>query len=115
MRMTRMRIAVSAAALATMAGTVVPAMSAAAATPDTSTAGCGAASVWLKVWGATGEHCYTGAGTLAVNLPGVYKAQVLGSHQACLIATSREACGTGPAVLFINPAIGVRSISMIGV
>jgi hypothetical protein len=116
-----MRIVVSLAALATMVGAAAPAASAATThgtvrmTADTSTTSCSASSIWLKVWGSTGEHCYTGAGTLAVSLPGVYKAQVLGSHEACLIALGHESCGTGPDVLFISPAINVKSITMIGV
>jgi len=121
MRLNRMRLALSLAALATMAGTAAPAASAATTTaalpaaPATSTTGCGASNVWLKVWGSTGEHCYTGSGTLAVSLPAVHEAQILGRHQACLSSLGRELCGTGPDVVFISPVINVTRITMLAV
>jgi hypothetical protein len=119
MRLNRMRIAVWLSALATIAGTAAPAASAATthaalpATPATSTTSCGASNVWLKVWGGTGEHCYTGNGSLAVTLPSVHEAQVLGSHEACLYSLLDETCGTGPDVLFIDPAINVTRITLL--
>jgi hypothetical protein len=121
MRLNRMRLAVSLAALATAAGTAATTASAATtaaalpAAPATSTTGCGASNVWLKVWGGTGEHCYTGSGTLAVSLPAVHEAQVLGSHSACLDSLGRAVCGTGPDVIFISPVINVTRITLIGV
>jgi hypothetical protein len=120
MRLNRLRIALPIAALATMAVTAAPAASAATtlsalpASPATSTTSCSASNVWLRVWGGSGEHCYTGNGSLAVSLPTVTRAQVLGSHQACLYAVvGREVCGTGPDLLFISPPINVARISLI--
>jgi hypothetical protein len=117
MRLNRTRIAVLLAAFATMAGAAAPAASAAThGTPQipmkTSPAPCSASSVWLKVWGSTGEHCYTGNGSIIVALPGVREAQVLGLHRACLYSPGRVTCVTGPRVVFIIPPIYVRQVTL---
>jgi hypothetical protein len=120
MRLRRLRTALPLAALATMAVASAPAASAATthsalpASPATSGASCSATNVWLRVWGGSGEHCYTGNGSLAVSLPTVTRAQVLGSHEACLYAAlGRVVCGTGPDLLFISPPINVARISLL--
>ncbi len=113
MRLSRLRTALPIAALATMAVASAPAASAATASPATSTTSCSASNVWLRVWGGTGEHCYTGNGSLAVSLPTVTRAQVLAPHQACLYSLGREVCGTGPDLLFISPPINVTRISLL--
>jgi hypothetical protein len=82
--------------------------------PATSPAPCTLSSVWLRVWGTTGEHCYTGNGAIIVARPGVREAQVLGLHQACLYSVSpvRVTCVTGPRLVFINPPIYVQRITL---
>lgn len=104
--------ALSAASLSTIA--VVPAVAVAAlparATPDTVHSSC--TSAWLRLWGTSGEHCYTGNGSLTVNLPGVNRAQVVGKHLACLSTgpARRDLCVNGPGTVLIQPPAEVIKI-----
>jgi hypothetical protein len=118
MRLNRMRVAVSLAAFATMALAAAPAASAATAAPAAlamapaiSGRSCGAPGVWLKLWGATGEHCYRGNGVMIVRLPRVNRGQILGRHQACFISIPRrQRCVTGPAKFRFTPPLNVYEI-----
>ena len=82
------------------------------ATPDTSTAKC--SSAWLRLWGSKGESCYSGDGSLAVDLPGIYRAQIVGEHQACLSAADefKTLCMTGPGTFAISPPVQVLLITI---
>jgi hypothetical protein len=67
-----------------------------ATTPDTSPAKC--SSAWLRLRGSNGESCYSGNGSLVVNLPGVYYEQIL--------------CTTGPGNFGISPPATIRGINI---
>jgi hypothetical protein len=118
MSLNRMPIAVVMAATATMLGAAATAASAATApsahpvSSATSPISCSASSVWLKLWGSTGESCYTGSGAEAVFLPGVYQGQVAGTHVACLFSSGHDSCVAGPATFRISPPISVNEITL---
>lgn len=84
------------------------------AVPETTLVSCTSSLVWLRLFAATGEHCYTGNGTLIVNLAGVRTGQTTGEHTTCLfIALSAYVCETGGPVTFaFNPPANVRSVTI---
>jgi hypothetical protein len=97
--------------------TVTPAINAVASTRgsglDTSGVPCSANSVWLKLWGSTGEHCYTGTGSVIVYLPGVDLLQVVGNHSGSLSnGSGRIISFSGPRTEGIDPPITVREITL---
>jgi hypothetical protein len=81
-------------------------------TSDTSPAKC--SSAWLRLWGSNGESCYSGTGFLAVNLPGVYYEQIIGTHSVCVYAQADRQilCATGPGSLGIRPPTTIREINI---
>lgn len=115
----RRRVAAATAAAAAMilglaGGTAASAATVAApnVSPAVSGESCGSTSVWLRLWGSSGEHCYTGTGSLQVYLAGVYKEQILGSHEACLESGTKRSCLVGPATAAISPPITVTEITL---
>ena len=87
-----------------------PAVGAVAATvphhanlPATSKVPCSSISVWLKLFGSSGENCYTGNGTKLVDLPGVREEQIVGRHEVCLRTSSGVRCALGPGTFFFLP------------
>jgi hypothetical protein len=76
------------------------------AVPRTVPAVCTPTAAWLKLRAATGEFCYTGNGTLVVDLPGVRAGQIAGRHRVCLYLSSRPSdCFSGPVTFrLIRPA-----------
>ncbi len=111
------RVAATAAAamiLGPAGGTAASAASVAVPniSPAVSSESCGASSVWLRLWGSSGEHCYTGNGSLQVSLAGVNREQVLGSREACLESGTRRSCLAGPASAAISPPITVTEITL---
>ena len=83
-----------------------------ASTADKSPAKC--SSAWLRLRGSNGENCYSGNGSLAVNLPGVYYEQIIGTHSVCVYAQadSQIFCTTGPGSFGLSPPITIRSINI---
>jgi hypothetical protein len=82
---------------------------AASAASDTSVAPCQAA--WLRLWGALGERCYTGNGTIVANLSGVNREQIAGTHTVCLTITPHPIiCATGPRLIGIAPPVHISRI-----
>jgi hypothetical protein len=83
-----------------------------ATTPDTSPAKCG--SAWLRLRGSNGESCYSGNGSLVVNLPGVYYEQIIGTHSVCVYAQADRQifCAVGPGSFSISPPITIREINI---
>lgn len=116
MSLRRVRIAALAIvplALCAAGGTAASASTAAGnAVPATSTRSCGSSGVWLRLWGSSGEHCYTGDGSLVVSLTGVSKEQILGRHDACLTSGTRRSCLAGPASVAISPPVTVTGITL---
>ena len=83
------------------------------AIPGTLPAPCTSRTAWLKLLAAVGERCYTGNGTIVVNLAGVRAGQIIGRHTVCLVtAPIAEHCATGPATFVIAPPALVRSVSI---
>jgi hypothetical protein len=82
----------------------------ASAAPDTTVARCGTA--WLRLWGSLGERCYTGNGVIGVNLTGVNREQIVGTHTVCLttarVPTVR--CVIGPRTVVILPPLSVTRV-----
>jgi len=83
-----------------------------ATTPDTSPAKC--SSAWLRLRGSNGESCYSGNGSLVVNLPGVYYEQIIGTHSVCVYAQADRQilCTTGPGNFGISPPATIRGINI---
>jgi hypothetical protein len=95
------------AALGASAGIGRPAAS------DTSRVSCSAGDVWLELFGSAGERCYTGNGSLVVDLAGVDKERIIGTHQVCLsINGGVVRCVLGPGTIEFRPAALVLSISI---
>lgn len=83
------------------------------AVPGSTPVPCTLNLVWLRLFAATGEHCYTGNGTLTVNLVGVRTERTTGEHTICLlIAPSAYDCETGPATLVFNPPATVLRVTI---
>jgi hypothetical protein len=82
------------------------------ASPATSIVSCATSTVWLRLWGSLGETCYRGNGLVLVNLPGVYREQIVGLHTVCLGTVSSLQCATGPGTLLHEPPIAVREITI---
>jgi hypothetical protein len=83
------------------------------ADPDTSHISCGASDVWLQIFGSAGESCYTGNGSLVVNLAGVYQERIIGTHEVCLsISGGAMRCVLGPGTIEFRPAARVAAISI---
>jgi hypothetical protein len=81
-------------------------------TPATSVVSCSASNVWLRLWGTLGQSCYTGNGTILVNLPGVNREQIIGVHTVCLRTLSASFCATGPGTFVTRPPGTIRSITI---
>jgi hypothetical protein len=81
-------------------------------TPATSVVSCAASNVWLRLWGTLGQSCYSGNGTIVVNLPGVIREQIIGVHTVCLRSGSAIGCVTGPGTLMHEPPVTVRAITI---
>jgi hypothetical protein len=73
---------------------------------------CGSTTVWLRLWGSLGETCYTGNGTIVVNLRGVNREQILGIHTVCLRTISLVRCARGPRTLTYLPPVAVSAITI---
>jgi hypothetical protein len=86
-----------------------------AATPATSPVLCTSPAVWLRLFTATGERCYTGTGTEIVSLPQVREMQVVGKHDVCLslMPARTNECVIGPGTLFFVPPAYVRTANII--
>ena len=81
--------------------------------PRTLPAPCTSRTAWLKLSAAIGERCYTGNGTIVVNLAGVRAGQIVGRHTVCLVTTPiLEHCATGPVTFLVTPPALVRSVSI---
>jgi hypothetical protein len=82
------------------------------APPDTSPTKC--SSAWLRLWGSNGENCYTGNGSLVVNLPGVYYEQIIGIHSVCIYAQAdgQIFCAVGPGSFGISAPITISRINI---
>jgi hypothetical protein len=106
--------AAAALILGLTAGTAASAASVAAPSVSlaVSSESCGSSSVWLRLWASSGEHCYTGSGSLQVSLAGVNREQILGSHEACLQSATKRSCLAGPASAAISPPITVTEITL---
>jgi len=81
-------------------------------TPDIASAKCTAADVWLKVTGSTGVHCYTGKGSLVVDLPGVDRFQVIGAHSGSIGSSGHVFVFSGAGTREISPPITVIEITI---
>jgi hypothetical protein len=74
---------------------------------------CSASDVWLKIYGSTGEHCYSGTGSLRVDLPGVDRFQVVGSHAGSLSAADGHYFSfVGSGTYEISPPITLSKVTL---
>jgi hypothetical protein len=51
----------------------------------------------LRLWATLRETCYTGDGTAVVDMPGVYREQIVGRHEVCLAAVVFRSSGAPSA------------------
>lgn len=110
------RIAIGlAAAVITMLGSAQAYASAPEASPDINPVPCASSSTWVRLYSTTGEHCYTGNGTVTVNLFGVHEMRVFGLRDVCLtLVPLKRICylrGSSAPIIF-SPPIYVRLLSV---
>jgi hypothetical protein len=107
-------LALSAAALVGLSAMNAIPADAAVYRPDTSVVRCTASDLWLELQGSTGDACFTGNGSLAVNLPGVYHEQIIGTHTVCVSAQGgrQVLCAAGPGSFGISPPTTIRGINI---
>ena len=74
---------------------------------------CISTLAWLKLWATVGERCYTGNGSVVVDLAGVRMGQIAGLHTVCLYtAPSARRCISGSATFRFTPPAYVRSVTI---
>jgi len=96
-------------------GTAEAHASTSAASPAIKPVSCSSSSAWVKLFGTTGEHCYTGNGIRIVNLPGVREMKISGRHDVCLTLTPiRRTCypTTRTRTVLFRPPVNVRLVSI---
>jgi hypothetical protein len=81
--------------------------------PDISSISCSSGTAWVKLSGSNGDHCYTGNGTVRVDLSGVSQERIVGSHLVCVtLSGMSQLCAVGPRVLNIQPPGQVLEIAI---
>jgi hypothetical protein len=116
----RKRIAVILAAAGMLVVAVATSASAAITTGTTRTTtlninpvSCSSSSAWLILRSSLGYKCYTGNGSLTVDLPSVSAEQIIGVHEVCLyVSPATVRCATGPAALILHPPARVIQVSI---
>jgi type 1 fimbria pilin len=115
----RKRIAVTLAAVGMLVVAVATSASAAITTGTTRTTlninpvSCSSSSAWLILRSSLGDKCYTGNGSLTVDLPSVSAEQIIGVHEVCLyVSPATVRCATGPAALILHPPARVIQVSI---